>query len=576
MNSKSENSGSENSDATGHLVVARKYRPQAFSELIGQERVAEVLTNAITSSRVGHAYLFCGARGVGKTSAARIFAKALNCQSGPTPQPCGECDICKGVTSGEDVDVIEIDGASNRGIDEIRQLRSNVNVRPSRARDKIYIIDEVHMLTPQAFNALLKTLEEPPDHVKFIFCTTDPEKIPITVLSRCQRFDFASVETNSIQKRLKQICEEEGKEADDDALLLLARRAAGSMRDSQSLLEQLLAFCGDRLTSEHIHTLLGTASVGRLFEIADHISHRDAAKALTTFEKSRLEGVDAGQFAEQLITFYRDVMVVLVGGGAELFQLAADDESEQLSELAQSLGLEATLAIIQILDQTLSRLRQSTHGSTLVEFALVRICNLGDLQAMADAISNANHVVKVPDSKSSVAKAPAAKAASDDVAEKNQKKTKKNENKQLDDASISSKESEKTIDLTVELAGQYWEQMIGELGDMTASLVADHRQIAISAPNKLVVTLSSAYNRDECERNERKSRIESVLSKIANRQIRVDFRAQETVEAPKRKPPVSKRQLIRQAESHSFVQTAIELFDGEIEDVKTPIPNKPK
>src|SRR6186713_2512816 len=207
-----------------YVVVARRYRPQDFSQLIGQDQVSQALANAITTNRVGHAYLFTGARGVGKTSTARIFAKALNCVNGPTTTPCGVCDICQGIASGGDVDVIEIDGASNRGIDEIRQLRSNVNVRPSRARFKIYIIDEVHMLTMQAFNALLKTLEEPPEHVKFIFCTTEAEKIPITILSRCQRFDFAGVQTASIAQRLEQIAKAEGVEVESEAIEVLARR----------------------------------------------------------------------------------------------------------------------------------------------------------------------------------------------------------------------------------------------------------------------------------------------------------------------------------------------------------------
>src|SRR6476646_93157 len=223
-----------------YVVVARRYRPQDFSQLIGQGQVSQALANAITTNRVGHAYLFTGARGVGKTSTARIFAKALNCVNGPTTSPCGECDVCQGIASGEDVDVLEIDGASNRGIDEIRQLRSNVNIRPSRARFKIYIIDEVHMLTREAFNALLKTLEEPPEHVKFIFCTTEANKIPITILSRCQRFDFAGIHLPSIVERLRQIVEAEGVAAEPEALAILARRANGSMRDSQSLLEQLL------------------------------------------------------------------------------------------------------------------------------------------------------------------------------------------------------------------------------------------------------------------------------------------------------------------------------------------------
>ena len=218
-----------------YVVVARRYRPQGFEDLVGQDMVSQALSNAIDTDRVGHAYLFTGARGVGKTSTARILSKALNCQQGPSPTPCHQCDICQTIATGEDVDVLEIDGASNRGIDEIRQLRSNINVRPSRSRYKIYIIDEVHMLTKEAFNALLKTLEEPPPHVKFIFCTTDPEKIPITVLSRCQRFDFAPVGPDKIVARLQQIVQVGGyKRHDDDALRVLARKG-GRIRSRQSV-----------------------------------------------------------------------------------------------------------------------------------------------------------------------------------------------------------------------------------------------------------------------------------------------------------------------------------------------------
>src|SRR5262249_32431448 len=215
--------------------------------------------NALKSNRVAHAYLFTGARGVGKTSTARILAKALNCVHGPTATPCGECEICKSIASGDDVDVLEIDGASNRGIDEGREIRGNVQYRPSRSRYKIYIVDEVHMLTPQAFNALLKTLEEPPEHIKFIFATTDVQKIPLTILSRCQRFDFAGIPLPRIVERLRGIVQSEGIQADDEALELVARRAGGSMRDAQSLLDQLLAFGGDQLNSERVHKLLGTA-----------------------------------------------------------------------------------------------------------------------------------------------------------------------------------------------------------------------------------------------------------------------------------------------------------------------------
>ena len=251
MNDFSEESGGGSAGAATsgeYVVIARRYRPQTFGELVGQQHVARALEQAITSDRVGHAYLFTGARGVGKTSAARILAKALNCVRGPTPTPCNECDVCRSVATGDDVDVLEIDGASNRGIDEIRQLRQNVSVRPSRSRFKIYIIDEVHMLTKEAFNALLKTLEEPPEHVKFIFATTEANKIPITILSRCQRFDFAGIDMGAIQTRLAQIAAAEGVEIEPEAVQILASRAAGSMRDSQSLLEQLLSVTDKRIT----------------------------------------------------------------------------------------------------------------------------------------------------------------------------------------------------------------------------------------------------------------------------------------------------------------------------------------
>src|SRR5207244_9704846 len=257
-----------------------RYRPQQFSDLVGQEPVARALINALPSNRVAHAYLFTGARGVGKTSAARILAKALNCVRGPTATPCDACEICQSIAAGEDVDVLEIDGASNRGIDEVREVRQNVQYRPTRSRYKIYIIDEVHMLTPPAFNALLKTLEEPPAHVKFIFATTEVQKIPVTILSRCQRFDFAGISVPRIVERLKQIVAGEEMKADAEALELIARRAGGSMRDAQSLLDQLLSFGADKLTVENVHQLLGTANEDRIIALAGAVSDKDAPTAL--------------------------------------------------------------------------------------------------------------------------------------------------------------------------------------------------------------------------------------------------------------------------------------------------------
>lgn len=389
-------------NTSDYVVVARRYRPQQFNELVGQEHVARALEGAITAGRVGHAYLFTGARGVGKTSTARILAKALNCVNGPTPHPCDQCDSCLAISAGHDVDVLEIDGASNRGIDEIRQLRQNAGVRPSRSRFKIYIIDEVHMLTKEAFNALLKTLEEPPEHVKFIFATTEPEKLPVTVISRCQRFDFAGIRSDSITGRLRQIVEAEGVEADDDALALLARRAGGSMRDSQSLLEQLLSFGGKQITVADVHRMLGTASSSRMDALANAIAQRNAAAALSELDAALSEGADAGQILDQLQGYCRDLMVLAVGGDPSLLLQTDPAAVPNVQQVARDLGLPTILAMIQMLDQTQGRLRLSTSSRTLVELALVRLCSLENLSSLSSLIR------QVADSSLPLGNAPAA------------------------------------------------------------------------------------------------------------------------------------------------------------------------
>lgn len=404
-------------DAATYTVVARRYRPKNFDELIGQDHIAAALSKAIASGRVGHAYLFTGARGVGKTSTARIFAKALNLAQADeqTAQEIGAA-----IDAGEDMDVIEIDGASNRGIEEIRQLRANVNVRPSRSTYKIYIIDEVHMLTNQAFNALLKTLEEPPAHVKFIFCTTDPDKIPITVLSRCQRFDFAPVKLEAIQGRLSEICVKEGVEADEEALALLARRAAGSMRDSQSLLEQVMSFSTDKISVEQVHTLLGTADESRLQAFVEALIDKDALKCVTLVDESIRGGSDAGQIAEQLLGYLRDLMAVAVGGSADLLKLANPSSHDDLKQLAENFGMQTILSAAQILDESLVRMRTSVSAVTLLEIALVQICQLEQiasipalLEAVQSGVAASPSQKKTLDSAAPAAARPVADAPAD-------------------------------------------------------------------------------------------------------------------------------------------------------------------
>lgn len=377
---------SEPASAGRYTVVARRYRPKTFEELVGQDTVAQGLLRAIQTNRVGHAYLFTGARGVGKTSTARIFAKALNASTDGTGRFDPNSEIALAIDSGDDMDVIEIDGASNRGIDEIRQLRSNASIRPTRSSYKIYIIDEVHMLTTAAFNALLKTLEEPPGHVKFIFCTTDPEKIPITVLSRCQRYDFPPVGTDQILDRLKFICSNEGTEADEDALKVIARRAAGSMRDSQSLLEQMLSFGGKHISVAEVHAMLGTADETRLATFAQCMVARDAARAITELNAAIGDGVDPGQLAEQFLGYLRDVMTVSIGVPAELMRTADSSRYQELKAIGETWGLSTLLSAIQLLDDTIVKMKHSVQSRILLEVALVQICTLADLQAIADVV----------------------------------------------------------------------------------------------------------------------------------------------------------------------------------------------
>jgi DNA polymerase-3 subunit gamma/tau len=388
--------GQSNSTEGDYVVVARRYRPQVFGDLVGQGLVSQALKNAILTDRVGHAYLFTGARGVGKTSTARILAKALNCIKGPTPEPCGTCDPCLQIADGEDVDVLEIDGASNRGIDEIRQLRSNVGIRPSRSKFKIYIIDEVHMLTKEAFNALLKTLEEPPLHVKFIFCTTEPTKIPITVLSRCQRFDFSPVDPLDIANRLAQIVRQEGAVAEPAALELLARRAAGSMRDSQSLLEQLLSFVGTSITVKDVHQMLGTASTDRVRAIIERLIERDSGSALDELHATLSQGVDSGQLGEQLLTSLRDIMALRVGCDSRLLLFQSPADADQLREQGSRWGIDTLLAATQILDQAVTRMRHSMYGRILLEVALVRIARLEDLDQLSTVVSQLTTANSLP------------------------------------------------------------------------------------------------------------------------------------------------------------------------------------
>lgn len=359
-----------------YLVLARKWRPQTFSDLVGQEHVSQTLKNAIDGGRVAHAFLFTGARGVGKTSSARILAKALNCESGLTVEPCNSCTTCLEITEGNSVDVFEIDGASNTGVDDIRELRDNIKYLPSRSRYKIFIIDEVHMLTTNAFNALLKTLEEPPPHVKFIFATTEPHKVPITILSRCQRFDFKRIALPRIVSRLRYIVDQEGVQISDEALAVVARKGDGSMRDSLSTLDQVLAFCGDAVNDADVAALLGVVDRRLIMDGCRAVLDCDVKGALEIVAQVDSFGYSMRQFCHELINQFRNIAILkAVGEPGDLLELS-DAELGELRGFGDKSAHQDLQRHLSILLKSEADIAHAGFPRLILEMALIKMASL--------------------------------------------------------------------------------------------------------------------------------------------------------------------------------------------------------
>lgn len=373
-----------------YRALYREWRPQTFADMVGQEHVTRTLQNALKTGRFAHAYLFSGPRGTGKTSAAKILAKAINCEQGPGEEPCNRCASCRGITAGTVMDVVEIDAASNRGVDEIRDLRDQVRYAPTEVRYKVYIIDEVHMLTTEAFNALLKTLEEPPAHVMFILATTEPHKIPATILSRCQRFDFHRISGRQIVERLHEIARQLSVEVEEEALWLLARAAEGGMRDALSLFDQAIAFCGERVTLAQVNALLGGIPAETLADLAEAIAHQDMQKGLRLLSELVNRGKDVAQLLHELLLYFRDLL---------MYQTVPDLQEVQerthydprFAATAQLFAPSHLLELLAVMTETQNELKWQSDGRLLVELLIVRLCqtksiNLQSLQQRLDAL----------------------------------------------------------------------------------------------------------------------------------------------------------------------------------------------
>ena len=355
-------------------VLARKWRPKQFEDVVGQDHVTRTLCNAIESGRIAHAFLFVGPRGIGKTTLARIFAKALNCAKGPTGTPCDACDMCREIAAGNSFDVLEIDGASNNGVDQVRDLRDSVQFAPVRGKFKIFIIDEVHMLSASAFNALLKTLEEPPPHVKFIFATTEGDKILPTIISRCQRFDLRRISTAMIVERLRLICTAEKITIDEDALLAVARGAEGGMRDALSALDQLISFKGDTLTEDDVLAVFGLVSRKSLEALASHILKGEMGELLKLVDAFDSSGKDLRRLVVELLGHFRNLLVY-ESIGPEAASTALDATPEQLRGLQTQAALADPVRLLRVAEQLMAAeesLRHTLSVRTRLEIALIR------------------------------------------------------------------------------------------------------------------------------------------------------------------------------------------------------------
>jgi DNA polymerase-3 subunit gamma/tau len=370
-----------------YQVIARKYRPQSFADVVNQEHVKTTLENAIAQNRIAHGYIFSGQRGTGKTTVARILARCLNCIQGPTATPCGECASCREITAGGTVDVIEIDAASNRGINEMRELRENVRYQPARDKYKIFIIDEAHQITNEAFNALLKTIEEPPEWAVFVLCTTESHKIPATIASRCQHFSFRSVDFEDLSQRMAWICGQEGIEADPEALAVLAAAGEGSVRDSLSALDQAIACCGAKLNAVEVRALLGAFSLESLEKVSQALVTGDSRRMLEVVDELERNGHNLQHFARELARYFRNLLVARIAGPDRRLLAASDAQRERMTQVAAQFSEEDLTRYLALSLELFSDLQQSLQPRFHLEIGLVRLVHAGRLVSIEEALS---------------------------------------------------------------------------------------------------------------------------------------------------------------------------------------------
>jgi len=523
-----------------YQVIARKYRPQTFDEVIGQTPIIQTLKNAIKENLVAHAYIFAGMRGIGKTTTARILAKALNCRAGPTINPCGHCDPCREIAESRAVDVLEVDAASNRGIDEIRELRENVRYLPARDRYKVFIIDESHMLTTEAFNALLKTLEEPPPRILFVLATTEPHKIPPTIHSRCQSFHFRSISFPQILAVLERVAQEEKIQLEPEALAVMTRAAEGSLRDALSILDQAMAYCGKQITASQVRELLGVVSQEALDRLLAAVAEQSAEKVLALVEELVREGHSLQHFCREVLRHIRNLLVVRIcGAGSELAQ-AAGREREQLAAAAEQFSEEDLLRFFQILLRTENDLRWAPHPRLHLELGLLKLVQAERLAPLEEFLAELRAGATPPAAVREPAPSPAVTVARTPQPAAQLPRIAGLQPEQLQRIKAAVYERSKFLGSFVEQVSQ-WEQQEGEL---VLWFVPENRTLAQMLDSKQQETLSH------------------IVSGVLGEKVRVSVKLGKAGRRPA--TPATSANAEQRARNHPVVRALYERLGGQL------------
>jgi DNA polymerase-3 subunit gamma/tau len=542
-----------------YLVLSLKYRPQTFDEVVGQEHITQTLTNAFKKDRISQAYLFTGPRGVGKTTTARLVAKALNCMESHG-NPCNKCSNCIEITDGRNMDVLEIDGASNRGIEEIRGLREAIQYAPINSKFKIFIIDEVHMLTTPAFNALLRTLEEPPTHGKFILATTDIYKVPATIISRCQRFDFNSITVNEISKQITYVLDKEKIEIDSDSLKIIAHKADGSMRDALSILDQVIAYSGDNITIDSVNKVLGIIPSDVYFNILDAIRTKNGKALIELLAEVKSKGMPIQEFVSGLNRHIRNMMIATFENSLDVLELN-NDLKKQYEKSTKLWNIRDLLRITKVITDIQPQVKRAIQPHILVELSLLKLLELDSTVSIESLLDKFKHPLSIPSQKDpkQLTNIP---LKSSETLFNNDHPTIVNSKPKIikkEEKSISESKPDSTVKNKISLdnINKKWDELIEDLSSERPSIgnVLSHCEVSRLTGNRLEIKLINGNNFNLRTLEKNKNIIEKYFEKIYNMPIKTVFLKTKS-DLPKKEKDVNK--------NNKTAEKLIELFDGEI------------